>query len=115
MKCLSVLQPWATLLVFGAKRYETRGWHTGHRGPLAIHAARKFPPAARALCGREPFRALLRAAGFDGWGRLPRGAVLGTVELLDCTLVEELGPVEEGELILGDFRPGRWAWAPERK
>lgn len=36
MKVLSVLQPWASLIAIGAKRYETRSWRTDHRGPIAI-------------------------------------------------------------------------------
>ena len=32
MKALSVVQPYASLIVLGFKRYETRSWGTGHRG-----------------------------------------------------------------------------------
>ncbi len=110
MKALSLYQPWALLVVLGVKRYETRAWSTPYRGPLAIHASRSFPDAARALCERAPVRDLLREAGFlDKW-ELPRGVVLGTVELLDCLPVEELPPLDDGERSLGDFRPGRFAW-----
>ena len=43
MKVLSLLQPWATLVVLGAKKYEVRGWQTAYRGPLLIHASAKKP------------------------------------------------------------------------
>ena len=39
MKCLSVRQPFATLIVTGHKKIETRRWVTGHRGRLLIHAS----------------------------------------------------------------------------
>jgi hypothetical protein len=110
--CISLLQPWATLLLAGAKRFETRGWQTAHRGRLAIHAGRRFPPAAHALCRSEPFRNLLHAAGCDDPEALPLGAVLGTVELVRCSRVEDLDltTLSAQEQSLGDFRPGRWVW-----
>lgn len=33
-KCLTLHQPWASLLVYGVKRIEGRGWKTLHRGKL---------------------------------------------------------------------------------
>lgn len=41
--CLSMHQPWASLLVAGIKRHEGRTWHTEYRGRLWIHAAAKEP------------------------------------------------------------------------
>jgi hypothetical protein len=109
MKALSLTQPWATLVVLGAKHYETRSWQTSHRGPLAIHATKTFPPLAKALCSQEPFKSALAAGGFLSWTDLPLGQVIGTVTLLDCHPVEELSP-SEVERAFGDYRPGRWAW-----
>lgn len=46
MMCLSMHQPWASLLVYGIKRVEGRGWNTDFRGRLWIHAGksvRGFP------------------------------------------------------------------------
>ncbi len=36
--CLSMHQPWASLLVHGFKRFEGREWTHRYRGPLWIHA-----------------------------------------------------------------------------
>jgi hypothetical protein len=110
MFALSVTQPRASLLLLGACRVETRPWHTAHRGPLAIHASRRASPEDRALCRSEPVRSALRRAGLDGWGSLPRGAVLGTVTLLDCVRVEDLPPSTDCAGGLLDLRPGLWAW-----
>jgi hypothetical protein len=38
MICLTMHQPWASLLVYGIKRAEGRGWTTDFRGRLWIHA-----------------------------------------------------------------------------
>ncbi len=48
MKTLTLTQPYASLIAFGAKRIETRTWATTYRGPLAIHAADGLDVAARA-------------------------------------------------------------------
>jgi hypothetical protein len=110
MKALSVSQPWASLLVLGVKRLETRCWQTSHRGPLLIHASRNFQRAGRMLCLQEPIRSALRTVGIDSCKQLPLGVVLGVVELVDCLRVEEAGAVPPEELPLGDFTPGRWLW-----
>jgi hypothetical protein len=110
MKCLSLLQPWATCVILGLKGHETRTWTTRHRGTLAVHASRRFPEPLRALCRQEPLRRLLRTAGVSGWSDLLTGVILGTVDVVECRRVEALGPLDLAELALGDFRPGRWAW-----
>jgi hypothetical protein len=112
LEALAFAQPWSTLIMLGVKRLETRGWRPAHRGPLAVHACRKLSRPGRALCAREPFRTLLRAAGYPRGDDLPRGVLLGTVELVGCTPVEEidLESLPETERALGDYRPGRWAW-----
>jgi hypothetical protein len=50
MKALSLIQPWASLIVLGEKRIETRSWPTRHRGHLAIHANKNLPDDRRRLC-----------------------------------------------------------------
>ncbi len=37
--CLSVRNPWASLIVTGLKGIENRTWTTSHRGRIAIHAS----------------------------------------------------------------------------
>ncbi len=110
MRTLSVLQPWATLLIAGTKRCDARGWRTTHRGPLAIHACSRFAPSSRELCEHEPYRSALRRLGIDDCMRLPRGVVLGTVRLLDCVRIEEVLELPDDECLLGDYRPGCWVW-----
>jgi hypothetical protein len=67
---LSVRSPWCHLIMSGEKDVECRAWRTNFRGTLAIHAA--------ATVDREGARR------FPDVADSPRGAILGTVELLDC-------------------------------
>jgi len=116
MKCISLHQPWATLVILGIKQFETRSWRTAHRGPLGIHAARRFPQVARGQCGLEPFRSALQRAGFKHSADLPRGVLLGTVELIDClpapAVLERMAD-DDPQRLFGDYRRRRWAWQLE--
>lgn len=127
MKCLSLIQPWASLIMVGEKRIETRSWATSHRGPLAIHASAGKPKYAREFCQLPEVLEILESHGLT-WETLPRGVVIGTVEVLVCSgtsnLTREIlrvsreiatytGHLEgfgEHEHLLGDYSPGRYAW-----
>lgn len=89
MMGLSLWQPFASLVAFGAKGIETRSWATGYRGPIAIHATKAFPPDAIAECHREPFTAVLKAAGIRVPADLPRGAVVAVARLTDVLPIVE--------------------------
>jgi hypothetical protein len=121
VKALTLTQPWATLVAIGANVIETRDWPTKYRGPFAIHAAKGFPPDARALCRKHPFRDALAAAGYASADALPRGAIVATVNLeslLVCgpsTLKEIRARSKRGELPpyeadFGDFSDGRYGF-----
>lgn len=137
MKAITIWQPWASLVSCGAKKYETRGWLTNYRGPIAIHAALKgvappYPELRRALDKYAE-----KIGSFDD---LPRGAIIATAELVNIwRIVHHPGtdvdvaknipigaeslttdkhapdfgdyfvPTAE-EMALGDWRPGRYAW-----
>ena len=77
MKVLSVRQPWAYLIVAGYKDIENRKWYTNHRGPLLIHASLGTDP--------ENFmpkqRKWIEESGIDIPEDLPRGAIVGSVNL----------------------------------
>ena len=42
MKCLSISQPFADLIIFGKKTIELRKWNTNFRGEFLIHAPLKI-------------------------------------------------------------------------
>lgn len=137
MKAITIWQPWASLLACGEKRYETRGWATKYRGPIAIHAAARDPMRIPHSEELEKFSAIT-AIGL--WNQLPRGAVIATAELVNVWhIVWNPGPdvdaarkipvgaesltldkhapdfgdyfvPSEMELAFGDWTPGRYAW-----
>lgn len=117
MKAISVWQFWASAVALRLKRNETRHWPTNHRGPIAIHAARKHTRELEAqfdffMCSgdfAEPFR----AARLYSFTMLPKGAVIAIADLteivpteimLKCNLVNSL------EMKLGNYGPARFAW-----
>jgi hypothetical protein len=106
MKALTVIQPWATLLAIGAKRIETRSWKTNYRGPLAIHAAARFPKSVLELCLHPEFAMALSGQSIE------TGRVLAIGELVDC--VDTAALVARGlsdrEQLFGDFSAGRYGW-----
>lgn len=111
IKAVTLWQPWASLVVAGYKRFETRSWSTRFRGVLAIHAAKREPARARNPFYHATFRRFLYLAGFHRPEDLPRGAVLGTVWLRDIHAADVISStLDERELAFGDFSPGRYAW-----
>lgn len=114
---LSLLQPWASLIILGAKRVETRSWPPPTKAIgelLAIHASARFPREMRECFEVEPFRSVLGAAGYRCWQELPLGAVLGVTRLTDAAQTEDLAPrLSAQELAFGDYGPNRWGWEVE--
>lgn len=126
MKALSLTQPWATLVAIGAKRIETRSWRTKYTGPLAIHAAKRFPKEARAFAMQPAcYNAVRRAPACWSWyPSYPLGVVLATCRLVACLPVEvldnggdvfsvSLEPLSQQERAFGDYSPGRYGWILE--
>lgn len=134
MKAITLWQPWATLLACGAKEYETRGWATKYRGPIAIHAAQRpahkiFSELIEYQTAKTMFECLRT---YDIWfpADLPHGCIIATAELIGCWEIakDTNGPficrpffgdiinnsdeliVRGNELLFGDWTPGRYAW-----
>jgi len=108
MKALTIPQPSATLVALGITKIEPWPWYTAYRGPLAIHAAEVYPQWAKDRARHEPFRTLLRNAGFRHWSDLPTGAVIAVCQLADCRLI--VAPSDEPEASFGTYTPGYYAW-----
>lgn len=132
MRAISLWQPWASLLVFGLKRFETRAYPfpASLRGQrIAIHAAKKDVAMDPAF-GQAVFQ-MLTDAGMSR-AQVAFGAIVGTVELVAAyqmgshiegaprgrfwdvkELVDRRCPASVDvltEAALGDFRLDRWAW-----
>jgi len=71
MRAITIHQPWAELIVRGEKDVENRSWRTHHRGPLLIHAGARADTASFAQQGVPD--------------DVERSAIIGVVEVVDCT------------------------------
>lgn len=135
MRCITLWQPWASLVAIGAKTIETRSWGTSYRGPLAIHAGQAWDGTLVRLCKSEPFAEVLEAAGLcergprGGWRTsLPFGKVVAIAQLVDVVPTGDVftagvwagrdtpqerafGDYADGALGLGARRRGRAAGA----
>ena len=101
MKAYTVYQPYAYATVAGLKHYETRPRRTSIRGRVAVHAGKK-------RISLEDMTVVVIPAARNV---LHYGAVIGTVEIVDCVPVEEIvDTLTEREKLLGDYSPGRFAW-----
>lgn len=113
MKVLSLLQPWASLVVKGVKRIETRTWTTTYRGELAIHAS--LGKKASGLATENPFCKYIR-----DFNALPFGAIIGKVMLIDIVRIDPFQNLDQlmkkinaEEKAFDDFTEGRYAWILE--
>lgn len=113
LRALTIHQPYASAILLGIKQYETRPQKTNIRGRIAIHAGKKeLSEVLRQLPDeqREELLALYRQPPLCD-ELIYRGAIIGTVELVDCVPIEEIAKsVSARERILGDYSPGRFAW-----
>jgi hypothetical protein len=100
VKALSIRQPWAELILRGRKIYEIRPRTTRERGRIWIHAGLVFEMRS------------VEQAGL-AMPDLVRGALVGTVEIVDCVpftqeIAEEMRAVGG---YFGTWSPGGYAWA----
>lgn len=116
MRALSLWQPWATALFDpNLKAHETRGW-AAHQNVIgqrvAVHAAARPVPVGLAVEGAGTV--LVSRYGPNWRTDLPRGALLGTVVIVDCrptaALVDQAEPLHRLDRLFGDWGPGRFAW-----
>ena len=129
MRAISLWQPHGSLLVTGAKPFETRHWKTHVRGTILLHAAQRCVKweldelLARKdyVMGLAPLLGLpldfTRPPNFTGRANgclakaIPFGCLIGVGDLVNCIRVEDMTPEqEERARDFGDFSPGRFAW-----
>ena len=109
MRAISLHQPWATACVHlingkALKGIETRHWRTDYRGPLAIHAAKRWDRDQHEFAAIEKTLGRLPA-------RVALGAIVGVVDLIDIRPTEELRLITSAiERLYGNYGPGRFGW-----
>ena len=78
--CLTIRQPWASLIFSAGKDVENRVWETDYRGPLFVHAGQRRPTRAE----RADALAFARLPADFDFDALPYGMVIGLVDVVDC-------------------------------
>lgn len=117
MKALTIWQPWIWAIMHAGKRLENRGWYCGHRGPILLHAAKRYEPE-EILNTMRTIIPLGRKAGLEMPSVTLRqlqascGYLLATANVVDC--IRPGGAVPEGQagwytgsyaLVLDDVKP----------
>lgn len=126
MKCLSLMEPFATLVALEEKKIETRSWKTNYRGKLAIHASKNINKASKGSCLKNEFLKVLNDKYiFKNENNKIQynfnfGNIVAICDLINCLQMKEFYEdyviLENGmkiignELIFGDYTPGRYAW-----
>lgn len=130
VRCLSLWQPWATLMAYGSKRIETRHWPMpgNYRGLLAIHAAKKVDlemlihePFYEHMAGHmgntvdalEPSNRAMFVGQMAKW--LPRGAIVSVCILGGCESTNKrtnspMPSDDDDEYWFGNYDRDRWMW-----
>ncbi|XP_043278932.1 activating signal cointegrator 1 [Venturia canescens] len=95
--CLSMHQPYASLLVAGIKTHEGRTWYSSHRGRLWIAAASKIPSTEDISVLENRYRVLINE-NLKFPSNYPTSCLLGCVTVTDVLPQEEYRRVyPEGE------------------
>lgn len=88
-KCITVKQPWASLICTGVKDIENRTWKTSIRGRVLIHASSKSWEWDK-LINYMTYMGTLGAFTAK-WTRkwlseLQTGSIIGSVEIIGCVI-----------------------------
>ncbi len=107
LRALSILQPWAWLIVNGHKDIENRTWRMDYRGPLVIHAGKKLSQDQLDdyMHVQHNFPHIKMPPIRDMRG----GGIVGTVIVRDCVTVSD-SPWFNGPygFVLSDQKPARF-------
>jgi hypothetical protein len=115
MRCVSIWNPYASLIVHGFKLNETRSYAApasilGTR--IGIASTKTIKSEQRALFADERFQHYYGHTGLPGLDDLPHGYLLGTVLVHSYAVItkDDLDDVNEEEQCYGWWKPGRYAW-----
>ena len=135
-RVLTLWEPWATLVVHGIKKIETRlkptSW-TVEKGTYLIHTAKKWTMDQEKICTynkyfRDELNKILPIIqiGHPYWKHyFEFGHIIGSVEVKECHEIF-IDPLKDSylhilnktvafyptdtEIAFGDYTPGRYAW-----
>uniref|UniRef100_A0A336K089 CSON012527 protein n=1 Tax=Culicoides sonorensis TaxID=179676 RepID=A0A336K089_CULSO len=94
--CLSMHQPWASLLIAGIKKHEGRSWYTHARGRLWIASTAKPVDRDDIEMMERFYKKYYDDNDLEFPSQYPSGVLLGYVTLADCLPQEEYQKVHPG-------------------
>ena len=101
LECMSMHQPWASLLIEGIKRVEGRYWDTKHRGRLWI-ASTSQDPTEEDIEEVESFYKEVYKGEVNFPKHYPKSVLLGCVDLYDVKTQEEYVKTDLGKVETSD-------------
>jgi len=109
MKAITIKQPWASLIVepdldnpgFGIKPIENRTWLTKFRGRVLVHAGLSFEKNWWKMMNPPIVKENIEGYKFiqKNKNKLPTGAIIGSVEIVDCVINHPSVWAEKSEII----------------
>lgn len=110
LTCLTISQPYASLIASGETWVENRSWMTPYRGPLGIHAGQGTQYLTRSEMQNYPTKQIVAVAYMAGCINLKRAVDNVTSELV---ILKQLG-ITRGELLMHEHTEGPWCWILQR-
>lgn len=122
MKALTLLQPFASLIGWTEKVWETRSFKTNFRGEMAITASKTWNADYRRMSFDDPFRAAIKRNSELGYqfedklDTMPCGCVVAVGDLTEIITTEKWmelygdKPEWANEKAFGNYMPLRYAW-----
>lgn len=87
MKCLSIKQPWASLIAHGIKPIENRSWKTNFRGRIYIHASGTSQGSLYELLNEQQLQLVNNHwTAAPPFPNRPTSAIIGEVDIVDCVI-----------------------------
>ena len=111
MKVLTVRQPYATAILTGQKKIETRKKPTKVRGTIAIHAGLHYDMSKSDL--RVRYNITTAPGEVNYVATSVYGAIIGFVDIVDCVPLASLTGLSRQEMALGDYASGVYGYVLE--
>ena len=109
MKVLSIKEQFASLILNGMKKIETRSWKTNYRGELFIHASKAN--FSKEVSINNYVKDLIKDMNMN------YGNIICKCNLVDCIYMDEefLDYIKQKtkEYNVGEYKLGRYAWILE--
>lgn len=130
-KIITLWEPYASLVAYNLKRYETRSWPTGYRGELYIHAAQRkvdlkqleergvvppldfsLQPTNRLQTSSEHWQILRVLRPMLLNDSFPYGKIVAKTQLTSCNVIseEDTNIISKAEHRVGIWTPGQYKW-----